>query len=177
MPNPSSFMIHIRYILPLYFLFSPLEGLHEPFFPSQLKKTDSLDLLKEEDKKMVWQLLEEAATKNMEELKSFAKENKESLEVVYKNLKTIPKLTFVKLILSEPILLQYVRNILQTEEKRIPCLFFLSLKIDEARQEGSLNQSILDIAQLFDLDANIIQRYIEKKLYKNLANYLFNFEC
>lgn len=134
------------------------------------KKIHSNTPLTEEDKVILTLFVADLATSSMEDLLKSGKESQEKLL----KFKEISPFTLASFLISDPNCYQNIRTVLQTEQKLIPFLFILSIKIKEAKDEGSIDQSITDFAQLFELDRRVIKRHIDREEYRELVKYMFS---
>lgn len=129
----------------------------------------SLEPLTEDDKSIIEKFIVDLDEKSIEQLIEINKTSK----VNFSKFKNTHPIILAKFIMSERDLNQHVKKILQTEKKSELFLFVLSIKIKEAKEEGSLNEYIIQFSDLFNLDINIVKNYIDKELYKDLVKYMF----
>lgn len=124
--------------------------------------------LTEEDKTILRHFIEDFANNSLEKLM----ENKSRLEENVTRFSTINPLILTSFFFSEPSLQQSAKKIIQTEGKSSILLFALALEIDEAIQNGSIDQYISEFANLLQLDKNIIKNHIDEENYKDLVYYM-----
>lgn len=133
------------------------------------RKSFSVAPLTQEDKSAIGRFMADFTNKNAEQLLELSKDSKEEIS----RLNRIHPLILVSFIVSEPELYQYVETILQIDEKSNIFIFILSMRIEEAKAEGSIHQYISDFADLLHLDQDVIRSYIGQEKYKELIRYIF----
>lgn len=144
----------------------------KPYEQKKLKKKEALSInsLPEKDKNLLKQCIENLANNPLEDLSKINQEERERLA----QFKKVPYLELSSFLLSDPKCYQDIKTIIQTEQKLLPFLFVLSIKIREAKEDGSLDELIEEFSNLTHLDKSVITNLINKKDYKGLINYIFS---